>query len=112
MKVITSTESAEVIAIGTLKEYWDNGYPIITDINGIDCAYPTCLTVMHDVDSIPEEVEPFKHCYTEADGFYLNPNYIEPDTSNTFGVPDDVYRAIKEQAIAEVQQEVTNNANS
>lgn len=107
MKVITSTESAEVITIGTLKEYWDNGYPIITDMNGIDCAYPTGLTVMHDVGSIPEEVAPFKYCYTEADGFYKNPNYEEPN--NDYGIPNDLYDTIRNEAVEQIQSEVNSS---
>ena len=53
-----------------------------------------------------DEITPFKYCYTPEQGFYENPNWAEPDTSNTFGIPDDVYMAIKEQAIQEVQNEL------
>jgi len=55
---------------------------------------------------VSDEITPFKYCYTPEQGFYENPNWSEPDTSNTFGVPDDVYMAIKEQAIQEVQNEL------
>ena len=30
------------------------------------------------VECIPKEVQPYKYCYTEQDGFYLNPNWVEP----------------------------------
>lgn len=53
-----------------------------------------------------DEITPFKYYYTPEQGFYKNPNWVEPDTSNTFGIPDDVYMAIKEQAIQEVQNEL------
>lgn len=55
---------------------------------------------------VSDEITPFKYCYTPEQGFYENPNWAEPDTSNTFGIPDDVYMAIKEQAIQEVQNEL------
>ena len=31
-----------------------------------------------EVDSLPDEYKDVKYCYTEEDGFYLNPNYSEP----------------------------------
>jgi len=55
---------------------------------------------------IADDILPIKYCYTPEQGFYENPNWSEPDTSNTFGIPDDVYMAIKEQAIQEVQNEL------
>lgn len=108
MKIVANKGTFEVIAIGTFKEYWDNGYPIITDLNGMDCAYPLDFYNFFDIDSIPEDYIPGKYCYTEEKGFYLNPDYVEPDPTNTFGIPDDLYHSIKEQAIAEVQKGVSN----
>lgn len=107
MKVVTNKEIPTVVAVGTFKEYWDNGYPIITDLNGMDCAYPNDVHDFFDVGSIPEDYVSGKYCYTEEKGFYPNPDYVEPDPTNTFGIPDDVYRAIKNQAIAEVQKGVS-----
>ena len=34
--------------------------------------------VLHEVESVPEDFESNKYCYTEADGFTLNPDYEEP----------------------------------
>lgn len=34
---------------------------------------------MYEVAEIPEGVEVEKYCYTEANGFYENPNYVEPE---------------------------------
>lgn len=108
MRIITDTETSILIAIGTFKEYWDNGYPIITDSNGNDCAYPTNDTTMHEVDSVPDCVEPEKFCYSTDAGFYENPNYIEP---KPYGIPDDLVEKIKNDAISEVEQEVTNGTD-
>lgn len=30
---------------------------------------------LHEVDSIPKDFEPNKYCYTEEQGFYINPDY-------------------------------------
>lgn len=31
-----------------------------------------------EMDSISEEVIPYKYCYTSEEGFYENPDYVEP----------------------------------
>lgn len=108
MMIVVNKEIPIVSAVGAFKEYWDNGYPILTDSNGNDCAYPDILFDFFDIESIPEDYAPSKYCYTEEKGFYLNPDYVEPDPTNTFGISDDVYHAIKEQAVAEVQEGVKN----
>lgn len=107
--IITDTDTHEIMAIGTLKEYWDNGYPIITDENGNDVAYPTGFTTMYENVDVPEHVIAFRFCYDPESGFYENPNWVAPDPSNSFGLPDDVYQQIKNQAITEVQEGVVNN---
>lgn len=32
----------------------------------------------YEVNSIPEDFEQGKYCYTESNGFYINPDYAEP----------------------------------
>ena len=108
MTIITDKESSRVIAIGTFKEYWPNGYPIITDENGYDIAYPTDFTTMYSVDEVPAEVEPEKYCYTPADGFYPNPNYQEP---NEYGIPDELVTRIKNDAVTEIEEAVLNGTD-
>lgn len=108
MYIITDTDSARLIAMGTFKEYWPNGYPIITDASGNDCAYPTNFTTMHEVEDIPEDVVPEKYCYTPEDGFCKNLDYVEP---NPYGIPEELVDRIKNDAISEVEQEVTNGTD-
>lgn len=31
-----------------------------------------------EVEELPNEYEDLKYCYTETEGFYLNPSYIDP----------------------------------
>ena len=45
-----------------------------------------------EIEYIPEEVQPYKYCYTEEQGFYLNPNWVEPPKPT-------------EQIVSELQQE-------
>ena len=33
---------------------------------------------LHEVESVPEDFKPNKYCYTEEQGFYLNPDFEEP----------------------------------
>ena len=76
MHIVIDTESTKLMAIGTLTEYWSNGYPVITDMNGLDCAYPTDFTTLYKVDYIPDGVEAEKYCYTPEYGFYENLYYV------------------------------------
>lgn len=33
---------------------------------------------IHEVEALPADYESNKYCYTEADGFTPNPDYVEP----------------------------------
>lgn len=108
MKAVIMNETNAVIEIGEIIDYWDNGYPIVKNSAGSECAFPPDNLTFAEIDSIPEDFQPIKYCYTEEKGFYKNPNWVEPDATNIFGISDEVYRAIKEQAVQEVRQEVQN----
>ena len=64
--------------------------------------------IIGEVDSVPKEVEIGKYCYTPEDGFYVNPNYKEP---NPYGIPDYLVEQIKNDAITEVEEAVTNGTD-
>lgn len=36
---------------------------------------------LHKVDTLPDDFEPNKYCYTPEDEFYLNPDWTEPQKS-------------------------------
>ena len=110
MTIITDTASSRVLAVGTFKEYWPNGYPIITDENGNDIAYPTDFTTMYEDVEVPEGVEVEKYCYTPESGFYENPDYVEP--GNPYSIPDELLEQIKNDAIIEVEEAVTNGTDT
>ena len=78
MHIVTDKQSSVIVAVGRLKEYWPNGYPIITNTDGYDVVYPTTFAELHEVEEIPEGVTAHKYCYTPEVGFHENPNYEEP----------------------------------
>lgn len=88
MIVVTDTNFNIIQAIGD--EMVDEK---IINTNGSHTAFAFSIN-SYDVDNIPSDVAAYKYCYTEVDGFYLNPDYIEPDTSNTYGIPDEIYHAV------------------
>lgn len=105
MFIITSKSKNILLMTGERLDYMDNGYPRIIDH---DTAFRVEDVNVIELSTVPPEAEPYKYCYTKEKGFYSNPDYREPDQSNTYGISDDVYRAIKEQAISEVQKGATN----
>lgn len=104
MFIITTKEdnSNIVMMIGEALDYMSNGYPRLVNEN---VAFPIDMVNIHEVLEVPTEVIPDKYCYTEADGFYINPNWVEPDPTNTYGIPDETYHAI----INDLTSEVANN---
>lgn len=53
---------------------------------------------LHQVDNLPMDFEPNKYCYTEAEGFYNNPDYVESEQLYTL-----------EEAAALIASEVASN---
>ena len=47
--------------------------------NGDNYQYAvTANFELYEVEALPEDYESNKYCYTEANGFYTNPDYVEP----------------------------------
>lgn len=89
MYVITENESNIVLGKGGRLDYMSNGYPMLVEEN---TAYPTDMVTVHKLEDIPQEItSDNKYCYTEEKGFYLNPNYEEP---NEYGIPNDLLNSI------------------
>ena len=97
MYLIVNKDNNVVRGYGENLHYWDNGYPILTDEN---IAFVKEEVDVITIETVPEEVVPYQYCYTEKDGFYKNPNWVEPDPTNTYGIPDDIYHAIIDQHTA------------
>ena len=89
MFIITEKEHNIIIMMGKELDYMEvNGYPRLVEE---DVAFPTEMVNVHEVETVPEEVEDGKYCYTEAEGFYANPDWREP---NPYNVTEEVYNAI------------------
>lgn len=100
MYVITSNNC--IIGVGELLDYIEeNGYPRLVNENV--AFVPNAVTIYENVE-VSEEVKNnwLKYCYTPEQGFYENPNYVEPDPTNTYGIPDGTYHAIIDDYTAEI----------
>lgn len=99
MYIITEKQTNEVLRMGLKLDTMDNGYPRLVEEN---VAFPPEVVNVYEVETIPDNLEPYKYCYTEEKGFYPNPNWVEPDSTNTYGIPDEVYHAIIDDYTAEI----------
>lgn len=91
MYLITNKTTKKVMLYGNNLIYLDNGYPCIEDFN--TSFLPDEVNIYQNIE-IPTKIVPNKYCYTPEQGFYLNPNYIEPDPSNIYRISDNVYHNI------------------
>lgn len=105
MFIIIEKETKIVVNYNDAIEYQTNGYPVVKKEGRLGVAYPTQMYDVAETESIPEDFAIGKYLFEDSQ-FALNPDWVGPDPSNTFGVPDDVYMAVKEQAIQEVQNEL------
>lgn len=80
MKYIITDNKDVVIHISDTIGYQENGN-VLVDNDTLAIAKPLVKEV-YEVDTVDEGVCEQKYCYTEADGFYVNPNYVEPVDSN------------------------------
>ena len=102
MYIITDKNTNILLGYDLELDYHSNGYPILFNLN---IAFVKDNVFVFEIDELPEHVVLGKYCYTEADGFYINPNWVEPDATNTYGIPDETYHAI----INDMTSEVANN---
>lgn len=105
MFVITKKTNDVCLMFGEQLDYMDNGYPRIIDYN---IAFRDEDVNVYEAVVVPEDVQPEKYCYTPADGFYPNPNYQEP---NEYGIPDELVTRIKNDAVTEIEEAVTNGTD-
>ena len=81
MKILTNNNivftKGETIERGT----WENDHTTETYRikDGENYQYAVIADFgLHEIDSLPDDFESNKYCYTEEQGFYLNPDYKEP----------------------------------
>nr|DAW07867.1 MAG TPA: hypothetical protein [Caudoviricetes sp.] len=74
--IILSTNKPVVEFYTESLQTQSNGNYFIPERN---IAIPPHLCEMIEVDSFPDDIEPTKYCYTEEKGFYVNPDWKEPE---------------------------------
>ena len=81
MKILVDKRDKSLLAIGSEISYGVFDDPFnkwkVIDANGYITYYIGDLESFI-VEDIQNDVKIFKNCYTETDGFYLNPSYTEP----------------------------------
>ncbi len=50
-----------------------------------------------EIEEVPNEIVPYKYCYTEEKGFYENPNWVEPEV-------EDPIQEYRDQLASEVSE--------
>lgn len=94
MYIITNENNVIMFLGNTRGKTSDGRRYFYEDSNGSRVAF----AIEHNeyvIESVPSEVIPEKYCYTEAEGFYINPNWKEPNPDNTYeGVSDEVFEQI------------------
>lgn len=103
MFIITNKEKSIVVDTGNEVTYWDNGYPVIVEK---DVAFVKEDVNVFEVNELPEDFKQGNYCYTEEKGFYVNPDYVEPDSTNTYGIPDEVLAKIRQDTLDSIVSEV------
>ena len=101
MYIITNENNVIMFLGNTRGETSDGRRYFYEDGNGSRVAF----AIEHNeyvIESVPSEVIPEKYCYTAEQGFYLNPDWVEPDPTNTYGIPDETYHAIINDLTSEV----------
>lgn len=76
MKYIITDNKDVVIHVSDTIGYQENGN-VLVDNDTLAIAKPLVKEV-YEVNTVDEGVCEQEYCYTEADGFYINPNYVEP----------------------------------
>lgn len=79
MYILTNNNN-EIIAISEVCERIEEYRNIRLDDHNIAYAPDETINI-YEVDTVAEGVTEQKYCYTEADGFYLNKKYREPEPS-------------------------------
>lgn len=105
MFIVTNKSTQVIHHWGKQLTELDNGYPLLVNE---DIAFVPEEVIIYEVNTIPEDIAPYKYTYSVQDGFALSPDWSSAPIENPYNIPDDVYAAIKNEAIAEVQKEAQN----
>lgn len=113
MIVITIKENNNVVGIAEDMHngernlyYWDNGYPAIKSTK--EAWISEQVDVYQNVDNVPDDkyLKAGKYKYTSEDGFTINSDWVAPDETNTYGIPDEVLAKIRQDTLDSIVSEV------
>lgn len=96
MVILTKKTDNVIVEIGENLDYMKNGYPRIIEKN---VAYPDWSVNVYENIEVPEEVQLHKYCYTETEGFYENPDWVDPEEA-IMDTPE--YQAGYDQAVLDL----------
>lgn len=80
MYIITSTNNNKVLIISPTLEYLSNGNALVNNGTLAIAKYLIENVYEKAENDISAEVIPNKYCYTEAEGFFIDPNWQETYT--------------------------------
>lgn len=97
MQILTNNKAVFISGETIEKGTWENDpsretYRIK---NGGNYQYAVIADFgLYGVEVLPKDFEPNKYCYTEIDGFYLNPDYEEPVSPEEQSVIDGIMQEV------------------
>ena len=95
MYIITNKRDNVILGMGERLDYMSNGYPRLMDKN---IAFVAEQVNVNEAENVPSEVSVDKYCYTAEKGFYINPDWKEP---NKYGISDELLDQIKADVSSE-----------
>lgn len=108
MKYVITDKDNVIIALSETIGYEENGNVLIN--NGTSAIAASLVKEVYEVNDVPENITGAKYCYAPNDGFYENPNYVEPpkpveERLDILETNSTEY----ELALAEIYEELINN---
>lgn len=99
MFILTNNKVAFITGETIEKGRWENDPSMDTYRikNGEEYQYAVIADFgLHEVEELPMDFEPNKYCYTEEEGFYENPEWVDPTAES------EEYQAGYDQAVLDM----------
>ena len=109
-RIIITNVNDIVVGIGRStdeSDYFKN--PRLTLDDGSKVSFAFDINIYNNVDT-GDEISPFEYCYHPDTGFYKVPTKETPQR-NIYGISNEIYCAIKNEAVDEIKREVAKNVD-
>ncbi|MEY8366307.1 hypothetical protein AALA22_11770 [Anaerovoracaceae bacterium 41-7] len=109
-RIIITDANDIVVGIGIStdeSDYFKNPRLALDDGSKVSFAFD--INIYNNVDT-GDEISPFEYCYHPDVGFYKTPEEETPE-QNIYGISDEIYCAIKNEAVDEIKREVRKNVD-